>query len=810
MCLCMRVAFLWFFLFNSFLPFAYCSVIYSVTSSREVTQEQTLSSPNHIFELGFFTPNNSHNQYVGIWYKEATPRTVIWVANRKNPVTGSSKSLTIGRDGNLMLLDGQQNVVWSTNISGLSNGSIAGLSDDGRLILRDGATGSILWDNSKNITNVLVAGTWLAFNNTNGESLNLSSWRTENDPSPGDFTTSLSQEKPSQAFVWKGSKPHWRSGQWDKGKFIGIPEMDADYQSGLTLVDGLQPGTAYLEVGVLRNCSYSMFMLSSIGTLRFMCWDPVKRWYARWVAPITPCEVYGACGSFGVCKRYDPNLTCSCLKGFVPKSYEEWGRGNWTGGCVRRMELTCGRNTSSGNATTQGRKPDSFLKFSGLKVPDSAKFFNVLDENECHEQCLNNCSCLGYAFVDSIGCLVWTGNLVDMIELPFGGQDLFLRVANAELKAVAVIISMIYGLMKWRAIQTIKKNAEEPFMWRSPSDDKDKDPVELPLFDINSILVATSNFDEQNKLGQGGYGPVYKGKLQDGKDVAIKRLSTSSGQGTEEFKNEVMLISKLQHRNLVRLIGCCVERQERILIYEFMSNKSLDTYLFDPAKKAELDWNKRFTIIIGVARGLLYLHRDSRLRVIHRDLKVSNILLDENMIPKISDFGLARMFEGTQVLGSTHRVVGTFGYMAPEYLLGGIYSEKSDVFGFGVLILEIVCGRKVNSFQFDEQHMSLLAFAWQSWDESKGLDIIDEAVADLYSTAEVSRCINVGLVCVQDHAADRPNMAAVVTMLSGEKTNLPQPKQPTFTFQNVSTNVQSESYSTWSVNKVTESIVEPR
>ncbi|XP_055961314.1 G-type lectin S-receptor-like serine/threonine-protein kinase SD1-29 isoform X2 [Mercurialis annua] len=826
MCFGMQVAFLWFFLFNLFFSLAYCSVIYNVTSSRAVTPAQTLSSPNHIFELGFFTPNNSHNHYVGIWYKEATPQTVIWVANREKPVTSSSKSLIIGRNGNLMLLDGQQNIVWSTDISGSSNGSIAVLSDDGKLILRDGFTGLTLWDNFKNPTNVLLPGTRLAFNNTSGERLFLNSWKTENDPSPGDFTASISLETPSQAFVLKGSKLHWRSGPWDKAKFIGIPEINADYQ----IIDGPQPGTAFFDFGVLRNCSYSMTILSSIGILRFLCWDPVRRWYARWETPIAPCEIYGACGPFGVCQRYDPNLTCRCLKGFVPKSDEEWGRENWTGGCVRRTELSCGRNTSATNTTTEGGKPDGFLKFSGLKVPDSAEFLNVLDINECHQQCFNNCSCSGYAFVSGIGCLVWTGNLVDMHELPFDGQDLFLRVANAELKGddkkvkekliislvtVALFISMIYGLVKWRANQTIKKNAStsRAFMRRIVLEDQNKDPVELPLFDFNSILVATSNFDEENKLGQGGYGPVYKGKLQDGKDVAIKRLSANSGQGTEEFKNEVMLISKLQHRNLVRLIGCCVERQERILIYEFMSNKSLDTYLFDPAKKAELDWNKRFNIIIGVARGLLYLHRDSCLRVIHRDLKVSNILLDEKMNPKISDFGLARMFEGTQVLGNTHRVVGTLGYMAPEYVLGGIYSEKSDVFGFGVLILEIVCGRKVNSFQFDEQqHMSLLAHAWQSWNESKGLDMIDEAVADSYSTAEVSRCVNVGLVCVQDHAADRLNMAAVVTMLSGEKTNLPQPKQPTFTFQNVSTssNLQSQSNSTWSVNNVTASIVEPR
>ncbi|KAF2305041.1 hypothetical protein GH714_001283 [Hevea brasiliensis] len=738
-----KVGFLCFFLFNLF-SFAYCSVIYNITASRPLSSEQTLNSPRQIFELGFFTPNNnSHNQYVGIWFKEVSPQTVIWVVNRENPVTNSSASLTIGSDGNLRLLDGQQNSIWSTNISGQSNGSIALLSDDGKLVLNSIA-GENLWDSSQHPTDSLLPGTWLAYNNTTGERLTVTSWKSDKDPSVGDFTAGVPPQTPPQAFVWKGSKPHWRSGPWDKTKFIGIPEMDADYQSGLTLIEGLQPGSAYLTVSVLRNCSYSMFVISPTGVLRFLCWVEVRGWYARWEAPVTPCEVYGACGPFGVCQRYEPNLTCRCLKGFVPKSDEEWSKGNWTGGCVRRNELSCGGNASSIN--TQGGKPDGFLKIGGLKLPDLSEFLKVFDEIECHQRCLNKCSCSGYAYVNGIGCLIWTGSLLDMHELPFGGQDLNLRLAHTELGETPV--------------DTSRENSQ-PIMWGSTSEDKDS--IELPLFDFHSIIVATNNFDIVNKLGQGGYGPVYKGTLQDGNDVAIKRLSSSSGQGMTEFKNEMMLISKLQHRNLVRLLGCCIEREEKMLIYEYLPNKSLDTYLFDPARKAELDWSRRFNIIIGVARGLLYLHRDSCLRVIHRDLKVSNILLDEKMNPKISDFGLARIFEGTQDLGSTHRVVGTIGYMAPEYLLGGIFSEKSDVFGFGVLILEIVSGRKVNSFQYDKQHMSLLAY---------------------------------------DNAADRPTMSAIVSMLSGEKSTLPEPKQPTFTFQNISSNnhFQSQSNSTWHGN----------
>jgi serine/threonine protein kinase len=203
---------------------------------------------------------------------------------------------------------------------------------------------------------------------------------------------------------------------------------------------------------------------------------------------------------------------------------------------------------------------------------------------------------------------------------------------------------------------------------------------------------------------------LFQGKLQDGREIAVKRLSSSSEQGKQEFMNEIVLISKLQHRNLVRVLGCCVEGTEKLLIYGFLKNKSLDTFVFDARKKLELDWPKRFEIIEGIARGLLYLHRDSRLRVIHRDLKVSNILLDEKMNPEISDFGLARMFQGTQYQEKTRRVVGTLGYMSPEYAWTGVFSEKSDIYSFGVLLLEIISGKKISSFSYGEEGKALLAY----------------------------------------------------------------------------------------------------
>ncbi|XVE50644.1 hypothetical protein DITRI_Ditri01bG0180100 [Diplodiscus trichospermus] len=241
-------------------------------------------------------------------------------------------------------------------------------------------------------------------------------------------------------------------------------------------------------------------------------------------------------------------------------------------------------------------------------------------------------------------------------------------------------------------------------------DDSGVRSKEFPSIQLDILQAATEQFCDENKLGEGGFGPVYKGKLADGKEIAVKRLSRTSGQGILEFKNEVMLIAKLQHRNLVRLLGCCLEQNEKLLVYEYMSNKSLDVFLFDSSIGVQLDWQKRLSIISGIARGIMYLHEDSRLRIIHRDLKASNILLDHDMNPKISDFGMARIFGGNQSEANTNRVVGTYGYMSPEYAMEGLFSVKSDVFSFGVLLLEIVSGKRNNGFHLSEHGESLLTF----------------------------------------------------------------------------------------------------
>ncbi|XP_028097300.1 G-type lectin S-receptor-like serine/threonine-protein kinase SD1-29 isoform X1 [Camellia sinensis] len=815
----------------------------TLTHSQPIAIGQTLISAGEVFELGFFSPGNSSKLYIGLWYKNITVRKIVWVANRENPLpaTDSASSLIIGSDGNLRLLDGMRNTFWSTNISLASNNTVAVLLDKGDFVLKDNVSGFITWESFDYPCDTFLADMMIGLNTKTGEKHFLSSWETDSDPSPGKFVLGLTPETPPQLFLWNSSKPYWRGGPWNGWTFIGIPNIGQGYVNGLILISDNEQGTAYLTFSTYNISYVIMNVLAPTGTLKTMNWDEEKSvWFVSWVAVVNPCDIYGVCGPFGVCSNRNGSPICECLKGFVPKSTEDWSKGNWTGGCVRRTELLCQKNISSlANGTAQN---DGFWKLSGLKLPDHFEYLFNQDYSGCQQWCVSNCSCVAYAYVTGIACMVWAEDLVDVQQFSIDGNDLFLRLAYSELgidhkksekitiifttiSGVILLAAFMFGLHRWRANQRVKRRKRiKGFGWgdrldmlRDPSQDNvwvdhatHSESSELPMLDFDKVLVATNNFSITNKLGQGGFGPVYWGKLEGGQEAAVKRLSIHSGQGAEEFKNEIKLISKLQHRNLVRLLGYCIDGEEKLLVYEYMTNRSLDTFLFDAKKRMQLDWAKRFNIIQGIARGILYLHRDSCLRVIHRDLKASNILLDDDMNPKISDFGLARTFQLTQELANTHRVMGTFGYMSPEYAMGGLFSEKSDVFSFGVLLLEIVSGTRNTSLHYNEKYLNLLGYAWQLCNKNRELELMDEAMAYSCSRSEVMRCIHIGLLCVQDHAADRPTMSAVVLMLSSEM-DLPQPKQPTFTIQSLSdADLLSLHNKLCSMNAVSVSIIEGR
>ncbi|XP_062009544.1 G-type lectin S-receptor-like serine/threonine-protein kinase At4g03230 isoform X2 [Rosa rugosa] len=395
-------------------------------------------------------------------------------------------------------------------------------------------------------------------------------------------------------------------------------------------------------------------------------------------------------------------------------------------------------------------------------------------------------------------------------QSPLGEHSI--RKVSFYLIIVAVLISMILlacitSIYIWRRKMTRKQGKVDQIsraqfdserrvkelIDTSEFNEEDEKGIDVPSFDLQSILEATDNFSDANKLGQGGYGPVYKGKFFGDQEIAVKRLSKVSGQGLQEFRNEVVLIAKLQHRNLVRLRGYCMKGEEKILLYEYMPNKSLDSFIFDHTQDVFLNWEMRFNIILGIARGLLYLHQDSRLRIIHRDLKTSNVLLDEEMNPKISDFGLARIVGGKETEANTNTVVGTYGYMSPEYALDGTFSVKSDVFSFGVVLLEIISGKKNAGFFQSKQTFSLLGYAWELWTEDKVLDLMDKNLEESCNGSEFMKCVNVGLLCVQEDPVDRPTMSHVITLLDSETAIPATPKQPAFFIRRGNSSTASSS-----------------
>ncbi|XP_050212574.1 cysteine-rich receptor-like protein kinase 15 [Mercurialis annua] len=405
-----------------------------------------------------------------------------------------------------------------------------------------------------------------------------------------------------------------------------------------------------------------------------------------------------------------------------------------------------------------------------------------------------------------------------------GSKRLLTKIAagvSAAIVGIVLFCSFIYAVL-WRSKHQKKEEVVQLMDLRRRNDYSSDNirgemPVnysqDLPTISFDIIKDATNTFSNEAKLGEGGFGPVYKGTLENGKEIAVKRLSRTSGQGLQEFMNEITLIARLQHRNLVRLLGCCLEETEKLLIYEYMPNRSLDVFLFDSNMSTHLDWQRRFMIINGVAKGILYLHEDSRLRVIHRDLKASNVLLDYEMNPKISDFGMARIF-GRNDSKSTNTIVGTYGYMSPEYAMEGLFSVKSDVFSFGVLILEIISGRRNNRFYLSEEGECLLTFAWKLWHKGRGMELIDPSLVESSVATEVLKCVHIGLLCVQDEPAERPTMSSLVVMLASDTITLPQPKQPLFSVgQLVGRAAPSSSASVLkvsSVNQVTNSSVSPR
>lgn len=390
---------------------------------------QTLSSPNESYELGFFSPNNSKNQYVGIWFKKITPRVVVWVANRETPITTPSANLTISVNGSLVLLDGRQNVVWSSSSStrgaSTTNKCHAKLLDTGNLVVVDEVSGTLLWQSFENPGDTLLPLSSLTYNLASKEKRVLTCWKSRTDPSPGEFSVELTPQVPSQIVTMKGRRVYKRSGPWDKTGFTGLPQMEKSYASPFSLSQDVANGTGTFSYLQRNSQLITRVVITSEGYVKTSHYNGTG-WVVDFSTPGNACDIYGACGPFGLCvtsSTTSPTTKCECMKGFVPKHKVERKRGNKTSGCVRRKALlSCGK-----------RGEDSFYRLSNVKPPDRYEYASFVDKDQCQQGCLRNCSCTAFAYITGIGCLLWYQELMDTVRYSSGAEFLSIRLASSEL-----------------------------------------------------------------------------------------------------------------------------------------------------------------------------------------------------------------------------------------------------------------------------------------------------------------------------------------------------------------------------------------
>ncbi|XP_038903762.1 G-type lectin S-receptor-like serine/threonine-protein kinase At4g27290 isoform X2 [Benincasa hispida] len=781
-----------------FLLFRSVAISDSLTTQNPYLRDGlSLVSRNGIFKLGFFSPGLPGNRYLGIWFKNRRGPTSVWVANRRNPINDSSGVLVMNiTTGNLTLYSHNSTaIVWSARLLRKVPNGILQLLDTGNLVLRnweDENPQNYSWQSFDYPSDTLLPGMKLGWDLRNNIERRLEAWKNLNDPSPGDLSWRMELHEYPETVMWRGSKKYVRHGPWNGVRLSSRPLAAAPI---LNFNFVSNEDEVYYQYSVVNKSHSVMLVLNQSSYMRILyLWSVAeRRWRVYTSLPRDYCDNYALCGPYGYCDiRVTPS--CKCLEGFKPRSPDSWRTGEFADGCERNKLMNCGEEVG-------------FAQVSQLKLPDTKHTWvnKSMNLEECRQKCLRNCSCMAYAMTNisgsGNGCALWIGDLIDLKLIPDAGQDLYVKMLASELvkhrepnktgrlnpkvKIALFVISGVGLVILCICVYIFKKRST----FKDDHEKIEAQDLELPLFDLSVINSATDNFSLNNKLGEGGFGPVYKGKLTNGQDIAVKRLSQSSGQGTNEFKNEVSLIAKLQHRNLVKLLGCCIQGDEKMLVYEYMPNKSLDFFIFDQTQRRLLNWSKRYCIICGVARGLMYLHQDSRLRIIHRDLKASNVLLDVDINPKISDFGLAKTCGGDQTGGRTLRVVGTY---------------------YGILLLEIISGKRSRTF-CHLKDQNLIAYAWRLWKEGNIEELIDDAIRETCSLSEVLRCINISLLCVQQHPNDRPTMSSVVMML-GCEIPLLQPKQPGFFIENEAIAMKSASSKdkSTSTNELTITLPDPR
>ncbi|GJM97651.1 hypothetical protein PR202_ga14591 [Eleusine coracana subsp. coracana] len=688
-------------------------------------------------------------------------------------------------------------LVWSTNISAAAtdsshNGTVAVISDIGNLVLRrHEEDGEVLWQSMDHPTDTWLPGFRIGLNKLTGEVQTLTAWKNYGDPAPGAYSLGIDPNGTSQFFIsWNRTTRFWGSGEWNGDIFSGIPEMTSHYIYNFEFVSGAN--ASYFTYSLQDPSVISRLVMDISGQIRQLTWVPsLEQWMLIWTEPHQLCDVHAVCGAFGVCDEKGEPL-CSCLSGFRPVSAGDWELGDRTLGCRR-------------NTPPQLCDDNAFLLMQGISLPRRNPSFAQASsaEEDCRLVCMRNCDCNAYAY--GSGCALWYGDLVNLQKLADdtagGGNGLFVRMSAtmdddvpskgrkktialasslAAILALSATLSIFVMMMYKRRQRTVMRLRHQA---------ASEGGYLLMAFKYSDVRRATRNFSE--KIGGGSFGSVYKGTLPGGNcncnasSVAVKRLEGLPCLGEKQFRNEVRTIGTIHHVNLVRLRGFSSRGTDRLLVYDYMPNGSLDKALFFGRSRPGaamstttpvLSWRARFQIALGAARGLLYLHDGCRDRIIHCDVKPENILLDGDLVAKVADFGMAKLVgrEFSRVLTT---VRGTIGYLAPEWISGVPITVKADVYSYGMVLMEIISGRRnarcCSSSSPEEEkgmmvseYFPLVAARMVSRGEPL-VGLLDDRLKGDVDERELDRACRVACWCVQDDEADRPTMEQVVQALEG-------------------------------------------
>ncbi|KDP21143.1 hypothetical protein JCGZ_21614 [Jatropha curcas] len=704
-----------------------------------------------------------------VWYF----KDILWLANRNRAVSEHA-TLQFLSDGNLVLRDGDGSLVWST---GTANKSVVGMKmmKTGNLVLYDTNNKSI-WQSFDHPTDTLLPGQKLM----RGQKLVASV--SNSNLSKGNFNLVVTSRGLDAYYQAEVPLSYCRY-PYNEGTSHDVDRIEMESSNGYLSLDILSTEGVLLYTSYQQYRNKTSYMkLDPDGHLRFYDDKSRDQSFDLLADYMNECDYPLSCGSYGLCT----NGVCSCLPGFAPT---DASNGQSAVECSQINPITCE------NPSSHFLLPYEDIHYFSYE----AAIGNVTDMNSCKEACLKTCSCTValFRFYDntSIGDCVLPSPVLSLTkegketykyqsyafikmsndgEIRQGGDansnarqpersssrsvNHSITIIGSTLGAL-ILVGLVFGFF-WIVFFGKKKDGEEEGI-EDYLDELSGMPVR---FTYKELKIATENF--QKKLGAGGFGSVFEGNSLTGDKIAVKRLD-SLGQGKKEFLAEVKTIGSIHHNSLVRLIGFCAEKLHRLLVYEFMSYGSLDKWIFfQEPFQPPLDWQTRRKIIWDVAKGLAYLHEDCRQRIIHLDIKPQNILLDANLHAKISDFGLSKLIDRDQSQSVT-TMRGTPGYMAPE-LFHSVITEKADVYSFGIVVMEVVCGRKNLDRSQPEGCMHLLPIFMRKAEEHQLMDMVDKSSEDMeLHKSEAVEMMKVAIWCLQSNYTRRPSMSMVVKVLEG-------------------------------------------